>query len=131
MSKKPLVRLGFWVVVLALLVVLVGTFSLLQREVQALRVIPMQQDLSSLFGEEVTQYTPLGTKQGYIVLDEEAFFQEGDMMLLNQTYLQDQGLYPLQGRTVRIVQNVTLGMLLLLAVVRVFWRRMRTSRQLG
>ncbi|WP_157442795.1 hypothetical protein [Deinococcus misasensis] len=45
----------------------------------------MQQDLSCHFGEEATKYTPLRTQQGYIVLDEKAFFQEGDVMLLNWT----------------------------------------------
>lgn len=120
MNRRVWVREGFWALIVSSVLLFVGSAILLHWEVEALRVIPMQQDLTSLFGEEVKGYTPLGSRQGYIVLDPQAFFREGDMVLLNQTYLEKHGLYPLQGRTVRLVRNVNLGFVILMGLMGAF-----------
>lgn len=117
MNRRFWVRVGFWAMTVSSVLLFVGSAILLHWEVEALRVIPMQPDLTSLFGEEVKGYTPLGSRQGYIVLDPQAFFREGDMVLLNQTYLQVHGIYPLQGRTVRLVRNFSLGLVLLMVLI--------------
>jgi hypothetical protein len=91
-----------------------------QGAVLAQRIIPQAGDL---FGDGGPG-TPVGSPQVFIIRDPKAFI-EGELngaKLLNETYLQENKIYPLQLKTVTFARDVTalvsgLGLILLLGLL--------------
>lgn len=121
---------------LAALLLAVGSLvgaSFMARGAQLVqRVEPATAASASLFGD-ADQGTPVGSPQRLIVRDERAFLPgrgPGGSRLVNEQYLRDQQIYPLQAKTVTFIRNMLLlGALVLFVLGVAVWRWPRaTSR---
>lgn len=114
-SRLPLLRRVAGLLALLALVTLLlslAVSALLTRDAALVqRVEPSA--AASLFGEEDGPGTPIGSPQRLIVRDPAAFLPgegEGGVRFVNETYLRERGVYPLQVKTVELVRNlVALG----------------------
>lgn len=107
------VRLALVLMVLALITAAVSVTgaSLLTRGAQLVqRVEPADEASAALFGD-ADQGTLIGSPQLLIVRDEAAFLPEGTVngaRLVNEKYLRERNIYPLQAKSVWFVRNLLL-----------------------
>lgn len=124
---------GCLLLLLAAVIVGVGSRELGRQAVLAQRVTPPDPEIAELFGGEPT---PIGSPELYIVNDPKAVLPEkgpDGEVLLNETYLEETGTYPLQLKTVQWGANLAmwgLGSGALLAAL-VGWVAGRRARRLS
>ncbi|WP_216327593.1 hypothetical protein [Deinococcus aestuarii] len=114
-SRLPLLRRVAGLLALLALVTLLLSFAvgaLLTRDAALVQLI-QPSSAGALFGEADSPGVPIGSPQPMIIRDPAAFLPgegEGGARLVNETYLRERGLYPLQVKTVELVRNlVALG----------------------
>lgn len=114
MQPASLRRVAGVLTVLALaalvLSLVVGAFLL--RDAALVQRVEPAGAVGSLFGDAEGPGTPIGSPQRLIVRDERAFLpgQSGDgARYVSETYLRENGVYPLQVKTVELVRNLVAG----------------------
>ena len=121
------------VLALAALVLSLVVSAFLLREATLVQRVEPAGAVGALFGDAEGPGTPIGSPQQLIVRDEKAFLpgQSGDgARYVSETYLRENGVYPLQVKTVELVRNLVA--LAALAALLVFgglwaWARRRTG----
>jgi hypothetical protein len=95
------------------LIVLIGSFVvssvLTQNAVLAQRVEIQGAGVAALFGNENEVGKPIGSPQRLIINDPKAFLEktgENGLRFVNDQYLQDNKIYPLQVLTVEFFRNI-------------------------
>lgn len=121
-------RLALVFIVLALVTAAVSVTgaAFMTRGAQLVqRVEPADTASTALFGDDAGQGTLIGSPQLLIVRDEAAFLPGGTVngaRLVNEKYLREQGIYPLQAKSVWFVRNlVLLASLALFTIGAVVW----------
>lgn len=118
---KRLPQLAWLSVILAVLAFGIGSWY--GRDAQLIQLVqPTTQAESDLFGDTSSKPgTPIGQPQMMIVRDQGAFLPgtgENGVRYVDDGYLKELGLYPLQLKTVNFFRNaVTLGFLALAALL--------------
>ena len=130
---KRLSQLAWLSVILADLAFGIGSWY--GRDAQLIQLVqPTTQAESDLFGDtSTTPGTPIGQPQMMIVRDQGAFLPatgENGLRYVDESYLKELGLYPLQLKTVNFFRNaMTLSFLALAALLAAWhlWQRRRTT----
>jgi hypothetical protein len=116
------VFVGVWVIGLALQ----------SRSVVAQRIEPHSPELAAALGE---LGTPIGTPQALVIFDERAFLgavNPDGSRIVSERYLSDNGIYPLQWKTVEFVRNaLALGSAIAAALFGLIWWRLVPRRSAG
>lgn len=109
----------------------VGAFLL--RDAALVQRVEPAGAAGALFGDAAGPGTPIGSPQRLIVRDAAAFLPgqgEGGVRYVSETYLRENGVYPLQAKTVELVRTLVVGVsvaaLLLFGGVWA-WARRRTG----
>jgi hypothetical protein len=109
------------------IVVLIGSFAvsslITQGAVLVQRIEP--NEAASLFGDSSSPGTSIGSPQIMVIRDEKAFLEgqgENGARFVNDNYLRQNNIYPLQVKTVEFFRNVTafvagLGTLLMVGLL--------------
>ena len=121
------------VALLLAVVTVIGAAWVMKDAQMIQRVEPATDAGATLFGDAGTN-TTIGSQQLLIVRDEAAFLPGSGLSearLVNERYLRENGLYPLQVKTVRFIRDMILAATLtLLAAAMLHWvwegRRSRT-----
>ncbi len=114
-----------WSIRLAVLAVLVGFSSWglatwLSKDSKTIQRI-MPDPNAAMFGDELG--TPIGAPLEYIITDPKAFLgEENGVYLVNEKYLRQNNIYPLQTKTVWFIQrSVALAALVGLVLMLLLW----------
>lgn len=99
---------------LALVALVVGVLvsAVLLRGAALVQRVEPAGAVGALFGDTGSPGTPIGSPQRLIVRDEKAFLPgqgEDGVRYVSETYLRENGVYPLQVKTVELVRNLVVG----------------------
>lgn len=97
------------VLALLALIVSLSVGTLLLRDAALVQRVEPSAGASALFGDASGPGTPIGSPQRLIVRDEAAFLPgEGPqgVRYVSEPYLREQGVYPLQAKTVELVRRL-------------------------
>ncbi len=104
----------FFGLAITAVVVLTGSFVVssivTQNAVLAQRIEIREAGVAALFGAENEVGKPIGSPQRLIISDPKAFLEktgENGLRYVNDKYLKDNNIYPLQALTVEFFRNVT------------------------
>ena len=126
---KRLPQLAWLSVTLAALAFIFGAWY--GKDAQLVQLVqPTTQAENSLFGDASSAPgTPIGQPQMMIIRDQGAFLEgtgENGLRYVDDGYLKEQGLYPLQLKTVNFFRNaITLGFLTLAALLALWYALQR------
>lgn len=134
--RLPLVRRIAGLLAALALVTLLASFgvsAVLTRDAALVQRVEPSAGAAALFGGNEGPGTPVGSPQLMVIKDEKAFLPgtgAGGVRYVNDLYLREQGVYPLQVKTVHFMRNLvaasSAGALLLLTALWL-WARRRTA----